>query len=61
MDLAASCMVVQWLGRLHQPRFDTQTMHNFLGCFCLKNVVRLRILVEEEGGHIVYVGICYPV
>ena len=53
----ASCTVVQWLIRPLQPGFDAQTLHSFLVLFHLIKVVRLKILVEEEGGHRVDVGI----
>ena len=52
-------MVVQWLSRPHRPGFDPQTLHSFLVLFHLIKVVRLKILVEEEGGHRVDVGIYY--
>ena len=38
---------------------STQTVHYFFVLFHLKKVVRLTILVEEEGGHRVDVGIRY--
>ena len=58
--MVASCTVVQWLIRPLQPGFDAQTLHSFLVLFHLIKVVRLKILVEEEGGHRVDVGIRYP-
>ena len=54
VGVVASCMVVHWLSRPRQPGFGTQTMHSFLVLFHLIKVVRLRILVEEEGGQRAY-------
>ena len=50
-------MVVQQLSRPCQPGIDAQTMYSFLVLF---HLVRLRILVGEEGDRRVYVGIHYP-
>lgn len=52
--------MVQWLGRPCQPGFDNKTMHYFLVLFRLKKVGRLKILVEGEGGHRVFLGIRHP-
>ena len=57
MCLVASSTEVWWLGRPHRPGFEAHTMHSFLVLFRLKKVVRRQILVAEEGGHRVYVGI----
>ena len=54
-------MVVEWLSTPRWPGFDAQTVHSSIAHFHLIKVVRLRILVEEEGGHRVYVEIRYRV
>ena len=53
-------MVIQWLSWPHRPGFYAQTVYSFLVLVHLIKVVRLRILVQEEGGQRVYVGNRYP-
>lgn len=52
--------VVQWLGKPRRHGFNAKAMHSFLVLFHLKKVARLRTLLEEEGGHKIYVGIRCP-
>ena len=49
--------MVQWLSRSRRPGLDAQNLHSFLVLFHLIKVVRFIILVEEEAGHRVDVGI----
>ena len=58
--MVASCTVGQWLSQPRRLGFDAQVLHSFLVLFHLIKVVRLKILVEEEGGHRVDVEIRYP-
>ena len=51
----------QWLSQPRRLGFDAQVLHSFLVLFHLIKVVRLKILVEEEGGHRVDVEIRYPI
>ena len=54
-------MVVQWLSQPRLTGFDAQPLHSFLVLFHLIKVVRLKLLVEEEGSHRVDVEIRYPI